>query len=130
VILASIGPNPIPGIFLHFTLIALVTYFLVRVSRARFSSIVVALGAVLISFGLGFVWRHLGWDMWATWDDLIIDPYKHFQILKPRGENIGCFIAFSIVPFFMALKVASMTTKSIKKKSQTTCPPGRRDERR
>lgn len=76
-------------------------------------SLLTAFLAVLVTFGLGFAWRHLGWWMWVAWDDLIIDPYKNWQILKPRRENVACFVTFSLGPFLTALAVAARTRRAI-----------------
>ena len=110
--------SSIPGIALHFGLAVLASCLFVRLSGARFPSILVALCAVFVAFGLGLAWHRLSWGMWTTWDDLIIDPYKNWQILNPRSENIACFVSFSIGPLLAAFGAAVVTTKLMTQDSQ------------
>ena len=113
IVLASDSPNVLPGIAVHFAVAVLLAYLLVRLSRTPVPWVWAALLAVFLAFGLGFAWRHLGFSMWAALDDLIIDPYKDWQILKPRGENIACVVAFTAGPLLAALAVSASTAKRL-----------------
>ena len=116
------GPWSLPGILLHFAIVIGLAYALARLLWRRLPSTLIAVASILAAFGLGVLWRHISWDFWATWDDLIIDPFKGFQFLHPRGENIACIAAFTLAPFLIAWWSASVVVKRIKRNFQLGGP--------
>jgi len=117
------APWTMPGIALHFAVVVGVTYAVARTLWQWLSPVVIALVSIVGGFGLGFVWRHISWDFWATWDDLIIDPFKDFQFLHPRGENVACLVAFTLAPFLIAWWKARAVVRRMKQRSQPATAP-------
>ena len=87
-----------PGVLLHFALAILFSWAVLRMSGSRIRPLFSVVIGTALAFASGFLWRHISWDFWSTWDDLIIDPYKHLQILRPRAENVMCFLVFTLAP--------------------------------
>ena len=100
-------------IAVHFVLASLGAYLFVRLTNARFSSLLAALCGVALAFGFGYGWVLLGWPMSEIWDDLVLAPYYGGEILRhPRAETIVGFFIFSVLPFFVALGVSESARNS------------------
>ncbi|MBI3987443.1 MAG: hypothetical protein HY343_11010 [Lentisphaerae bacterium] len=112
------APWSFPGIALHFAAVFGVTHLFARLLWRRLPGTLIAAASVLGGFAVGFLWRHISWDFWATWDDLIIDPFKEFQFVHPRGENVACLAAFTLAPFLLAWWRATVVVKRMKEGSQ------------